>query len=154
SNMTTLDGVWTYTYDAAGQLTRAIFTSNNPAIPSQDLDYNYDPNGNLMSTLINGQTTVYTTNSVNEYTSIGGVAQHYDANGNLLDDGSQTYTYDQLNELMSVSNTEGATQYTYNAFGQRIRQSTGSAITQYLFDPAGLGNVVATYDNTGALLAH
>ena len=28
--MTTLDGVWNYTYDGAGRLTQAVFTSNVP----------------------------------------------------------------------------------------------------------------------------
>ena len=82
--MTTLDGTWNYSYDAAGQLTRAIFTSTNPNIANQDLAYNYDPVGNRTSTVINGVTTDYTVNSMDEYTSIGGVLQQYDANGNLI----------------------------------------------------------------------
>src|SRR5262249_46669643 len=69
--MSTLDGTWTYTYDGSGQLTQAVFASNNPAIPSQDLTYNYDALGNRTSTVINGVTTTYATNSLNEYTSVG-----------------------------------------------------------------------------------
>ena len=55
--MATLDGTWNDTYDAAGQLIRAIFTSTNPNISNQDLAYNYDPLGNRISTVINGVTT-------------------------------------------------------------------------------------------------
>src|SRR5262249_10007502 len=43
---TTLDGQWTYAYDAIGELTHADFASTNPLVPSQDLSYTYDANGN------------------------------------------------------------------------------------------------------------
>src|SRR5207249_4556009 len=79
----TLDGTWTYNYDADGQLTHAVFDSTNPSVPSQDLVYNYDAMGNRTSTVINGMTTIYTTNDMNEYTSVGGIAYTYDADGNL-----------------------------------------------------------------------
>ena len=79
----TLDGTWTYTYDADGQLIQAVFASTNPSVPSQDLAYSYDAMGNRITTVINGVTTAYTTNDMNEYTSVGGVNDTYDADGNL-----------------------------------------------------------------------
>ena len=79
----TLDGTWTYTYDADGQLIHAVFASTNSSVPSQDLAYSYDAMGNRITTVINGVTTAYTTNDMNEYTSVGGVAYTYDADGNL-----------------------------------------------------------------------
>ena len=83
----TLDGTWTYTYDADGQLIHAVFASTNPSVPSQDLAYSYDAMGNRITTVINGVTTAYTTNNMNEYTSVGGVDYTYDADGNLLPTG-------------------------------------------------------------------
>ena len=66
----TLDGTWTYTYDADGEIIHAVFASNNPAsIPNQDLAYNYDAMGNRTSTVINGVTTTYLANNMNEYTA-------------------------------------------------------------------------------------
>ena len=59
----TLDGDWTYTYDADGQLIEAVFASTNPSVPSQDLAYSYDAMGNRITTVINGVTTQYTTNT-------------------------------------------------------------------------------------------
>src|SRR5262249_32881465 len=60
TRMTTLDGVWDYTYDRTGQLTHAVFTSTDPAsIPDQDLEYVYDAVGNRVRTVINGVTTEY-----------------------------------------------------------------------------------------------
>jgi YD repeat-containing protein len=73
--------------------------------------------GNRTSTIINGVTTTYVTNDMNEYTNVGGVAYTYDADGNLLSDGTNTYTYNSLNELTSVTNASGTTTYTYNALG-------------------------------------
>src|SRR5207253_464373 len=57
--MATLDGVWTYGYDATGQLTHAMFASINPEIPNQDLTYVYDAVGNRIRTIENGITTEY-----------------------------------------------------------------------------------------------
>jgi len=154
TGMATLDGAWAYTYDAAGQLIRAIFTSTNPALPNQDLAYSYDPAGNRTSTVINGVTTAYTANAMNEYTNIGSALREYDSDGNLLNDGTSTYTYNQLDELTGVTNAQGTTQYTYNALGQRIDATVNGQTTQYLIDPAGLGNVVSQYNGAGTLLSH
>ncbi|MGA2499470.1 MAG: RHS repeat-associated core domain-containing protein, partial [Tepidisphaeraceae bacterium] len=150
----TLDGAWTYTYDADGQLIHAVFASTNTTnIPNQDLTYNYDALGNRTSTVINGVTTAYTANNVNEYTSVGGTPYAYDADGNLLSDGTNAYSYNAMNELVGVAGSGGTTTYTYNALGQRVASATGGQTTQYLIDPAGLGNVVGTYTGAGNLMA-
>jgi RHS repeat-associated protein len=151
----TLDGTWTYTHDADGQLTQAVFASKNTAnIPNQDILYAYDVAGNRISTVINGVTTAYTANNINEYTNVGGVTYSYDPNGNLLSDGINTYTYDSLNNLTSIVSLTGTTSFTYNALGQRVSLTGGNATTQYLIDPVGLGNVVGTFDASGGLIAH
>ena len=51
------------------------------------------PQAIAASTIINGVTTAYTVNNMNQYTSVGGVAYTYDADGNLTSDGTNTYTY-------------------------------------------------------------
>jgi RHS repeat-associated protein len=149
----TLDGAWTYTYDADGQLTHAVFASTNPSVPSQDLAYNYDAMSNRLTTVINGVTTAYTTNNVNEYTSVGGVAETYDADGNLTYDGTNTYTYNSLNQQISVSGPSGTTTYSYNALGQQVAATTNGVTTQYLIDASGLGSVVGQYAGGGELIA-
>ena len=56
----TIDGTWTYGYDATGELTHAVFVPNSTdpdGITPQDLTYNYDAVGNRTSTVINGVTT-------------------------------------------------------------------------------------------------
>ncbi len=154
TGMATLDGAWTYSYDTGGQLTRAVFTSINPAISNQDLAYNYDAVGNRTSTIINGVTTSYTANSMDQYTSVGGTLRQYDTNGNLIFDGTSAYTYNQLNQLTGISNAQGTSQFTYNALGQRVASTVNGQTTQYLLNPSGFGDVIAEYDGTGQLLTH
>src|SRR5439155_7127479 len=69
---TTIDGLWTYSYDLVDQLTHAAFVSTNPAIPNQDLSYEYDALSNRTRTVLNGATTSYAANNMNQETSAGG----------------------------------------------------------------------------------
>ncbi len=149
----TSDGTWDYTYDADGQLIHAVFASSNPSVPGQDLAYSYDAMGNRITTVINSVTTAYTNNNLNEYTSVGGVNDTYDADGNLTFDGTNTYTYNSLNQLISVTGSGGTTTYTYNALGQRVASTTNGQTTQYVIDPLGLGDVVGQYTGAGSLIA-
>jgi YD repeat-containing protein len=126
--MTTLDGQWTYTYDAIGELVHAVFASNNPfAVPNQDLQYFYDPAGNRTQTIINGVTTAYISNNLNQYTSIGNQTIGYDNDGNLISqtDGTQTstYTFDDVNQLVSTHTPTGTFTAQYDALGYRIATS-------------------------------
>ena len=105
---TNSDGAWVYTYDADGQLVHAVFTSNNTAVlPNQDLQYVYDAAGNRTQTIINGVTTTYSVNDLNEYTQVGTATYTYDSDGNLktMADGgvTTTYTFDDLNRLIGVA---------------------------------------------------
>ena len=75
-------------------------------LPNQDMQYAYDAAGNRTQTIVNGVTTTYTVNDLNEYTQVGGTAYTYDEDGNLLTktDGGVTtnYTFDDLNRLVGV----------------------------------------------------
>ena len=89
---TNQDGEWTYSYDADSQLIHAVFlpnVSDPDGLTAQDLQYAYEPAGNRISETVNGVTTTYVTNNVNEYTSstTGGITTNYqwDANGNLIE---------------------------------------------------------------------
>ena len=155
---TTLDGVWTYAYDPAGRLTRAVFASNDPAtVPNQDLQYDYDPAGNWTETIINGVTTTYVSNDMNQYTQIGSATYTYDADGNLTSSTaggvSTTYTYNALNQLTAVSSPTANAAYQYNALGYLVAMTQNGQETQYLVDPAGLGDVVGEYDGSGNVVA-
>jgi RHS repeat-associated protein len=156
---TTLDGQWTYTYDAIGELTHAIFASNDPSqIPNQDLKYVYDPAGNRVSTTINGVTTAYMTNNMNQYTSVGATTYQYDADGNLISQtdstGTMVYSYNDENRLTGVSGPGESATFAYDAFGDLDSTTVNGQQMTYLIDPVGMGNIVGEYDGAGNLIAH
>lgn len=111
-------------------------------------DFIYDANGNItnVNDLVNGQRTkVFGYDALNRLTSAtatnlyGTESYTYDALNNLrsrLTGGNQlTFNYDASNRLASV--TQGAnvtTTYGYDASGNRNSLSSGSTITQYGFD--------------------
>ncbi len=49
------------------------------------------------------KTQSYTTNGLNQYTSVNGTSLAYDDNGNLTDDGFKTYLYDIENRMVQMS---------------------------------------------------
>ncbi|HEY1378789.1 MAG TPA: RHS repeat-associated core domain-containing protein [Gemmataceae bacterium] len=158
TQMTTLDGVWDYACDGIGELTRAVFTSNNPAvIPNQDLQYAYDAVGNRVRTVLNGVTTNYVTNNLNQYTQIGTATLGYDLDGNLVSrtdgGGTTTYAYDALNRLTGVTAPGGTWSYLFDALGDRTATVHDGQRTDYLIDPFGMGNVVGEYAGNGSLIA-
>ena len=165
TEMATLDGAWSYSYDVSGQLTHAVFQPvAGSAVLAQELTYVYNAAGNRTRTIVNGLTTDYTSNAVNEYTSTSdGTAYTYDADGNLLAktdaSGTTTYTYDSLNRLTSVTSPTDSLSYQYDPLGNlatttRLQSGqTTAQVTQNVVDPTGLGNIVGQYDGSGSLLA-
>ena len=158
SSQTTLEGSWTYSYDAIGQLTVAEFASATSDIPNQSLTYEYDAAGNRVRTIENGLTTSYTANNLNQYTEVNGFDYQYDADGNLKSttDPSKTslYSYDSEDRLVSVIEPNGTvTAYEYDAFGNRSAAARDGQRTEYLIDPFGFGDIVGEYDDTGNLIS-
>ena len=156
---TTLDGKWVYSYDPIGQLTHAIFTSNNAVqIPNQDLQYFYDPSGNRTSTIINGVTTTYTVNVRNEYTQVGLTAYGYDADGNRIRQtdatGTTTYSYNADNRLSGIQPPAGpASAIQYDAFGAIYSTTLGNQTTRSLVDPQ-TANLVGQFGAAGSSISH
>jgi hypothetical protein len=80
------------------------------------------------------------------------VTYTWDNNGNLLNDGVNTYNYDSANRLKSISGGSSAT-FSYNGLGDRLSQNgihytldLNAALTQVLADGTntyvyGLGRV-------------
>ena len=94
-------------------------------------------------------TKSYTANGLNQYTTAGGAAMGYDANGNLTGDGTWSYGYDLDNRLKSASKTGTAASLAYDAEG-RLRQTViGASTTNLLYDAPDL---VAEYDAAGTTL--
>jgi RHS repeat-associated protein len=65
------------------------------------------------------------------------------ADGNLLSDGTRTFTYDGGNRLTQVVSGTLTTQFTYNGDGHRVTKMVGGTQTRYTLDPAaGLAQVL------------
>ncbi len=162
---TSQDGEWVYGYDADSQLITAVFTPNSAdpdGLTAQNIQYVYDSAGNRESETLNGVTTTYVVNNVNEYTSsmTNGVTTgfQYDANGNLIAQStggsSVTYSFNVLNEMTAANGPELSAAYSYDPLGNLVSQTINGATTSFQVDPTGVGNVVAAYDGSGNLLTH
>ena len=91
----------------------------------------------------------YTPNNLNQYTLVGPQAYLYDDNGNLKNDGTNTYIYDEENRLTMVNGLLSAS-YGYDAFNRRVSKTVNSVTTYYLSD---FDDEIVEYDGSGNLLA-
>jgi len=97
-------------------------------------------------------TKAYMSNALNQYSSVGGVTQSYDGNGNLSGDGTFAYAHDAENRLAAI--TQGGSpvgSYTWDAQGRRKTRTVGGATTIYVTDSDN--REVLEYDGaTGQIL--
>ena len=137
-----------YTYDCLYQLTDVNYNDGNI------MSYYYDKLGSRTS-VVNGGTTNYVHNCLNQYTSVGGVSYQYDKNGNLtnINNGQYECVYDCENRLIEAKeNGQTVATYAYDYLGRRVRKTVyGSpdVITKYCYDG---GQVIAEYDGSNTLL--
>ncbi|WP_338709179.1 DNRLRE domain-containing protein [Paenibacillus amylolyticus] len=123
-----------YEYDALNQLEQETLPDGTT------IKYRYDDVGNRTQKVVvtNGQeqTTVYEHNNANQLTSVNGQAYQYDNNGNLLNDGKQTYIYDALDQLIEVQDQAGQRiqKYSYDENGRRIQSTGQSGTVNFFYD--------------------
>ncbi|WP_035081231.1 putative Ig domain-containing protein, partial [Aphanizomenon flos-aquae] len=148
TSLTTLEGKTSYGYDLTGQLTSVALASG------RNIEYKYDAAGNRITVKDSGATTNYSTNNLNQYTTVGGNAYTYDKDGNLtsktIGGKTSSFSYDIENRLIGVTNADGTWQYQYDALGNRIGSTFNGQKTDYLLDPTGLGDVVGEYTGSQA----
>jgi RHS repeat-associated protein len=93
--------------------------------------------------------TEYTYDAANRLVMVDTMPYTWDANGNLLNDGTSTYAYNHANRLTGVTRGAESYAFTYNGLGDRLSQTANGAITQYSLDIAsGLTQVLADGTNT------
>jgi RHS repeat-associated protein len=136
-----------YGFDAASELTSLTYTQSN-GTSLGNLVYGYDADGRIASKagtfatdFLSAPTSQPATFDMNDReTGFNGQALSYDADGNLLSDGTNTYTWNARNQLVQIS--QGATvelSYSYDALGRRVMKTVGGgASTQYLYDGANI----------------
>lgn len=101
----------------------------------------YDDADNILSITKGRRQTTFTANDANQVVTENNQSYSYDANGNLLDDGRFTYTWDAENRLLSATNkTTGAVSaFTYDGLSRRISD------TETVKDSAGNSQSSTTY---------
>jgi RHS repeat-associated protein len=149
-----------YTYDAANQLA-SVVQVNSPNSSANTTIYGYDANGNPM--LLEDANTHATVNyfdladELTQKTLPDGTlseSRTYDNNGNLatathFNGVTTTYTYDQLNRLLSRSTPgEAPVSFTYTATGKRQTMSDASGTTTYTYDNMDRLTAKATPEGT------
>ena len=101
-------------YDPLYRLTDAEYSSG------EFFEYTYDAVGNRLSEVTAAGCTTYAYDVANRLTGVNGVTYTWDANGNLLDDGENTYEYNSTNRLISVANPQATIGNQYNGLGDRV----------------------------------
>lgn len=163
--------------DAAGRITGYTHTNNGAPVASlaqsfgydnlnrltsATLDasgilYTYDATGNRTSRTVGGTTYGNTispsSNRLTQVQDVPGTASiSHDAAGNVIGDGSFTFSYSDRGRMASVTTGAGTVSYLYNGLGQRASKSGPAALVAtgtvyYLYDEAG--QLLGEYDADG-----
>ncbi|MGC1676735.1 MAG: RHS repeat-associated core domain-containing protein, partial [Candidatus Binataceae bacterium] len=127
-----------YSYDNNSRVSAMTWTLAGNQIG--DLEYDYDADGHVIEkTGSFAQTNLpqpvagNTFNADNEMTAFNGTAMSYDANGNLLNDGTNTYAWDARNHLSAITGANTAS-FAYDPFGRRMSKTIGATTTSFLYD--------------------
>ena len=164
SSSDSVNSNWNYIYDAFNRLSTAV------ASDGRGCSEVYDRFGNRwQQNNYNGSCPAPQYGFTGSNNRIDG--RSYDAAGNLLNDGSHSYTYDAEGRITAVDSGNTA-RYDYDAFGQRARNSfnnfeflydlDGHAVTMLDKNSGGwqrgevyaAGRHVATYANATTYLSH
>ena len=132
----------TYSYDDADQLVNVINPKDKPNYPQT---FTYDPAGNLTNSS-SGASAVnraFSYNSLNERITDAGIAQQFDANGNLSAGMGFTLAWDAEDRVSSISfnGTQRRVEYDYDGQGRRVRirlMESGVKTAEYLYVWDGL----------------
>jgi len=151
-----------YAYDAVGNI-----TSENT--PHGFISYQRDLNGNILYLVVNGQTTSYIYDELNQitdainpdgssksftYDDIGNIITRTDENGTLT---TYSYDYHWLTSIDYSDSTPDVT-LTYNDNGDIASRQDGTGTTTYNYDccrltgvdgPEADDDITYTYDNAG-----
>jgi len=129
----------TYAYDIASELTGITYASGSTTLGT--LTYAYDGaghvasrGGTLFQSVLPGAVASATYDLANRLTArtAAGVTASptWDADGNLTNDGTNTYTWDARNRLLTVGN---AASFVYDGSGRRTTATRNGTATTFLY---------------------
>src|SRR5574340_500056 len=138
-----------YGYDAADRLTQAV-------LPSSAYAYRYDASGNRTSLGVGGVVYPYSLEAgSNRLAAVAGPqpqSRRHDAAGNLVFDGTYSYSYRGDGRLTAVTAGGYTHRFDYDGLGQRVVKRNGQSgqWTFYVYDEQG--RLLGEYDPFGAPL--
>ena len=165
---------YTYTYDANGNITSIFdgtytttyaYDSQNQLLREDNENANktwvwtYDDAGNILSktqyTYTTGDVTGLTPTDTILYTygnsqwgdlltGYDGKTLTYDTVGNLLSDGTWTYTWEHGRQLKSMTNGTKTWTFTYNSDGLRTSRTNGTTTYDYVYNGSQLMQMTVT----------
>jgi RHS repeat-associated protein len=127
---TSNNGTCSFAYDDMVRVSSAnCAPTGGPAYWSQI--FSFDPFGNISKSGSVAFQPTYST-ATNRISSLPGASVSYDANGNLLNDG--TYTYDWT--AFGKASTVNGIAITYDALGRDVEHNNAGSYTQIVYDTA------------------
>lgn len=93
------------------------------------------------------RTGAYYANGLNQITEINGQQVHYNANGNLEDDGNYFYYYDDENHLTELMGVSSSASFEYDPTGRLFQVNVNGSIRQFQWD----GDALVAEFNGGTL---
>ncbi|MBD0369820.1 MAG: Ig-like domain-containing protein [Pyrinomonadaceae bacterium] len=140
TSLTLPNGVTTeYGYDAASQLTSLTYKKGVTVLG--DLTYGYDQAGRRTSmggsfarSLMPQILSAASYNAANHQVAFDGQTLTYDLNGNLTNDGTNTYNWDARNRLVSITGPNVSASFQYDALGRRTSKTVNGQMSSYQYD--------------------
>jgi RHS repeat-associated protein len=127
-----------YRFDAAGQLAGIEYQHGDRDLG--DLSYVYDQAGrrtgvagSLAAIALPEPVAGAVFDAGNRLVELDGTGFAYDEAGNLIEDGTRTYTWDARGQLVAVEGPVSAS-FAYDPFGRRIAKTIDGHTTRYLWD--------------------
>src|SRR5712692_8751123 len=117
---------------------------SGPQGPIGNLGYVYDADGRVIQKTgslawgaLPQPVTANSFNSGNQLVSFNRTPLAYDANGNLINDGSNTYTWDARNRLVGMAGSSvagGSASFAYDPYARRVSRTINGRTTQFQYD--------------------
>jgi RHS repeat-associated protein len=151
TSLTLANGVSvSYSFDNDSRVTGITYQLGTTTLGN--LTYSYDRLGQRMQvggsfarTALPGAVSTTAYDAADELTNWNGAAISYDANGNMLSDGSNAFTWNARNQVATLN----AASLQYDALGRRIKNAAG---TSFLFDGPNAVQELAGSNVTANLL--
>jgi RHS repeat-associated protein len=153
-----------WSYDDANRLIFEERKHSTSGTPFRTTSYVYDDAGNRESETLNGETTIYLYNNLDQLTSTlhpteGTTAYTYDGRGNLTQVSvnnvvQSSYGYDVRDRMVEAYVPGSSIIYSYNDDGRRVAETINGVTKRFIWDEfSAYGDVVAETDASNAVTA-